>query len=84
MSWKIIIQFALLWTIPIMVNIGNFWVVFNGSYVVRRSTVPPWVIDEYTVAGSILWLQHYLYVSMYMRVALMIELTFCSQNEKVK
>ena len=84
LSWKIVIQIALLWVIPIMFDIGNFWVVTNGTYVVSRDTVSPWVIDEYTVAASVLWLQHWLYVSMYMRVALMIELTFCSQNEKVK
>ena len=78
LSWKIVVQIALMWTLPIMFSIGNFWVVTNGTYVMRRSIVPSWVIDEYTVAASVLWLQHWLYVSMYMRVALMIELTFCA------
>ena len=79
-------QLALLWTLPIMFSIGNCWLVADDEkYVMRRNTsVPTWVFDQYTVAASIFWLQHWLYVSMYMRVALMIELIFCVQNDKVK
>ena len=83
-SCKITTQIALLWTLPIMFNIGNIWVLTNGSYVIRRGTVPSWVFTEYTVAASIFWLQHWLYVSMYMRVALTIQLTFCVQTDKVQ
>ena len=76
-TWKIRIQIALLWLLPLMFNTCNIWAVSNDEYVMRRSVTPVWVFTEFTTASVIFWLQHWLYVSMYMQIALLIPLTFC-------
>lgn len=42
-----------------------------------------WVYTEFVIATNIFWLQHWLYVSLYTRVSLLIPLTFCVQTNQV-
>ena len=42
-----------------------------------------WVFTEYMIATNIFWLQHWIYVSLYTRVSLLIPLTFCVQTNEV-
>ena len=53
-------------------------------YELDFSQVPVWLFTAYIFAVNIFWLQHWMYVSMYSRVALMVPLTFRYQTEQVK
>ena len=52
LSWKIILQIALLWTLPPMIIIGNVWMVRNSKHSLRDVNPAPsdWVFIEFTVA----------------------------------
>ena len=58
--------------------------VLNDVYELERSQVPEWLFTTYIFAVNIFWLQHWMYVSMYSRVSLMVPLTFCYQTQQVK
>ena len=84
MSWKIRIQIALLWLLPLMFSTCNIWMVIHQKSILRKDKDPTWIFTEYTICANMFWLEHWLYVSMYMRVALLMPFTFCLQTERVK
>ena len=84
MSWKIRIQIGLLWLVPLGLNTCNIWMVIQGKTIIRKDELPTWILAEYAIFLIFFCLEHWLYVSMYMRVALLIPFTFCLQTENVK
>ena len=62
----------------------NVWMICNGVNYTYRDDLAPWVFVFQCAAGSIFMMQHALFVGQYMRVAVTIPLTFCSQSDDVK
>ena len=58
--------------------------VLHRTYLLSRESVPDWVFTDYVFAENIFWLQHWLYVSFYLKVAVMTPLTFRVQTDTVK
>ena len=84
LSWFIIIQIGLLWMLSFLFSVRNVWMVVESTYSLGRGDVPYWVFYSDMFANNTLWLQHWMYVSLYTRVSLIVPLIFCYQTEQVK
>ena len=67
-----------------MVCIISYWQVIKGEYEMARKSIETWVFDVYILVDSLSWVLDWLYISMYMRIAFIVPLTFCLQSDQVK
>ena len=73
----------------LLFSIRNIWLLSHQLYIVDKETIDSegggsWVYVCYLVAVLLFWVQHWLYVSQYTKVSVMVPLTFCVQTNEVK
>ena len=72
----------------LLFSIRNIWLLCHQKYVIDRETFKDdggaWVYTCYLFAVLLFWVQHWLYVSQYTKVSVMVPLTFCVQTNEVK
>ena len=74
----------LIWTSSLLYTIRDFWMVCHAEYDLDRNKVPHWIFNMSICADNFFWLQNWVYVSLYLRVAFLVPLTFCFQSDQVK
>ena len=68
----------MMWIMSVLFSVRNIWLLCQNEYVVSRETLTNnWVYASYLIADLAFWSQHWLYVSQYTRVSVMVPLTFC-------
>ena len=84
LSWVIRLQVALFFAQAIGYNTRNFWQIRHDYYQIDRAVMPDYIFIAYLIADFCFWTQHWLYVSEYARVSLLIPLIFSLQTEQVQ
>ena len=65
-------------------DLRNFWKALNGQSGLNDKDTPNWVWNLYSIGVILFLVQHWVFASQYLRVALTFELAFSVKTEAVK